>query len=66
MRIMITSASAAASRTVMTLSPASRALSQLDELVAQPHAHVHARVVQVERVRVTLAAVPDDRNLARP
>src|SRR5262249_49472043 len=32
----------------------------------QPHPDVHARVVQIQGVRVSLASVTDDGNLARP
>ena len=60
---MTRSASAAASRGVSTLSPASLAFVHALGARAQADAHVDARVVQVERVRVTLAAVTDDRDL---
>ena len=63
-RIMMTSASAAASAIGTTRSPAASALAFDDEPVTQADAHVDARVLQVQRVGVALRAVADDRDLA--
>ncbi len=58
------SASAAASATGSTRSPASSALALDFDPVAQPDPDVHARLGQVERVGVALGPVADHGHLA--
>ena len=58
------SASAAASATDRTRSPASSALALDFDPGAQPDAHVDARLGQVQRVGVALGPVADDGHLA--
>ena len=61
---MITSASAAASASDSTRSPASSALRLARAALAQRHPDVDAGLAQVLRVRVPLRAVAQDRHLA--
>ena len=63
-RIMITSASAAASATDITLQPGCLGLGLRRRALAQADAHVDAGVLQVQRVGMALRAVADDGDLA--
>ena len=64
--IMITSASSQASAGETTRSPCVLGLRPAGAALGQADPHVHAGVAQAQRVRVPLAAVADDGDLAPP